>query len=220
MNFAMTVFEIQNTTVAGFAPEFLMCPSDTGNTPMIVSGGGYSFDARNGAIRQAYSSYAGSAGTYWDGWTAPNNWDGALVNTWTPRLFKERDILDGQSNTIAYGERAHSVLPLAERDYWHWWNSGWDGDTQFSSRFPINAFKKTFPDATLQYYGAIEGSSSMHPGGAQYSFVDGSVRFISDNIESWQLRTGSDAFGILNLQRGIWQALTTRAGKEAVPDTY
>jgi prepilin-type N-terminal cleavage/methylation domain-containing protein/prepilin-type processing-associated H-X9-DG protein len=224
VNFNMTVFEIQNTTVGGLQPEYLMCPSDVDNNrTALASLFAYAFDSRNALpLNQAFSSYAGNLGTYWASWTSPDRWDGVLQNTWTPRLIAERDITDGLSNTIAYGERAHSLLPVSEITAWHWWNSGWDGDTQFTSRFPINSHMTIPNDPTLQYWGVIEGASSMHPGGgAQFLFADGSVRFISDTIESWKLRDVNDMVSFpITLAPGLYQALTTRAKEELIPDSF
>jgi prepilin-type processing-associated H-X9-DG protein len=145
-----------------------------------------------------------------------------LQNTWTPRLVAERDIVDGLSNTIAYGERAHTLLPVSEYTTWHWWNSGWDGDTQFTSRFPINSHRTIPNDPVLQYWGIIDGASSMHPGGgAQFCFADGSVRFISDTIESWQLRNQADMSApVPTLSPGLYQALSTRSKEEQIPDSF
>lgn len=56
--------------------------------------------------------------------------------------------------------------------------------------------------ATQSTYAAIT-ARSYHPGGVNASLLDGSVRFISDQIE-----------------RAVWRALSTRSGGEVVGDSF
>ncbi|MFQ5731102.1 MAG: DUF1559 domain-containing protein, partial [Planctomycetaceae bacterium] len=52
---------------------------------------------------------------------------------------------------------------------------------------------------------------SMHPGGLHVLMVDGSVRFVSDNINFKRTQVGCG-----NPPRGVWQAIHTRGGGEVV----
>ena len=87
-----------------------------------------------------------------------------------------------------------------------------------------------------------EAASSMHPGGLNCAFGDGSVKFVKETISSWQnlpplFRPPASYYTAtvtVNLpietcnitftsaaQLGVWQKLNTRAGGEVVSsDSY
>ena len=82
----------------------------------------------------------------------------------------------------------------------------------------------------------VLSASSYHPGGANFAFADGSVHFIKETIQSWQLiANGStlvpagfnqDSNGTFtatgpSAQLGVYQKLSTRNGNEVVSsDSY
>jgi prepilin-type N-terminal cleavage/methylation domain-containing protein/prepilin-type processing-associated H-X9-DG protein len=152
---------------------------------------------------------------------------------------KLSSITDGTSNTALFSEIAHGLL--AKNDYsphgsfedWNWWSSGNLGDTSYAHYWPINPQKKAANIATIDQGGAfVNGVSSFHPGGVNVAFVDGSVRFIKESINTWAFdpSTGMPV-GVTRDQSvwvtspatrvGVWQALGSVNGAEVVSsDSY
>ena len=161
-------------------------------------------------------------------------------------------ITDGTSNTFLAGERAHGKLKdyvdemgnrvgFATKLYtWQWWTSGNYGDTIFNTMHPLNPHTKIKNWTRQNYPTLISGgdsswvnsASSFHPGGANFTMCDGSVKFIKDTIDSWQIiqTTGfpvgvsrvNNLFIVANgAKQGVYQSLSTRAGGEVISsDAY
>ncbi|MEX0793188.1 MAG: DUF1559 domain-containing protein [Pirellulaceae bacterium] len=109
-------------------------------------------------------------------------------------ILKRRmsDITDGTSNTIAIGERAWSLGGVELGAGLIYGMSG-NSDLRLASDYnhgfisvvgagkpPIN-WNLTC-GSTCNDVDGRQGFSSLHPGGAQFVFVDGSVRFLSETI--------------------------------------
>jgi prepilin-type processing-associated H-X9-DG protein len=148
---------------------------------------------------------------------------------------KISEVKDGTSNTAAFSEHAHGLL--AKDDYvpgtfydWGWWNSGNFGDSIYTAWFPPNPFRKVnntvaAGDQTGPY---VYAASSFHPGGLNVAMCDGSVRFIKDTIDNWQLdpatglppgliRDPSRGYVLTpGMKIGVWQAIHSIAGGESV----
>jgi prepilin-type N-terminal cleavage/methylation domain-containing protein/prepilin-type processing-associated H-X9-DG protein len=159
-------------------------------------------------------------------------------------------ITDGTSNTFAFGERAHGKLSQKKDadgtiDYVYngAWVDGADEGSLFTSMYYINPFGKMSSDAGLGPAGDYNydqngdqfsvSASSYHPGGANFCMADGSVKFIKDTIQSWQLtppswqpvnvsfNVGTGTFTVGQPGMGVYQALSTRAGGEVISsDNY
>jgi prepilin-type N-terminal cleavage/methylation domain-containing protein/prepilin-type processing-associated H-X9-DG protein len=121
-------------------------------------------------------NYAQSIGSYYD------KVDGVRI----------AEITDGTSNTLMLGEAVSGLC----------FNNTW-GHGQSAIRYAAidpNAIDPATgkpPDPNVHFWGMTMGFSSMHTGGLNMSFADGSVHFIANNIE-----------------RRTWRAMATRRGGE------
>ncbi len=171
-----------------------------------------------------------------------------LPNTGSVSPVKIATITDGLSNTIAWSEHAHGLFSQqfqsnqagqSIQDFycWNWWVSANYGDTMFTVFYPINPQRKIGMGYSDNNQGdaMVLSSSSFHPGGANFGFADGSVRFLKDSIQSWQLiptgsnlypagftRDGNNTFQAgVGAQIGVYQKLGSRNGGEVTSsDSY
>ena len=95
-----------------------------------------------------------------------------------------RDITDGTTNTIAFGERAYTASgALMHAAVWGGCAAAWHDDciddAWATARSPVNP-KQT---AIYSSFSRQQGLSSNHVGGVQVGLFDGSVRFLSENLD-------------------------------------
>jgi len=253
VNFSINIYKAQNQTIHTIGINTLWCPSDGEVSRLQTLGppGAATdfFDATPMGEKMQYTSYAGSTGTWSQTAVPPDgtfpgcNYSGG--NLWSSKIgnmngifymgssVRLADIIDGTSNTLLFSERSHSMLVQTQgqsyANEWHWWTSGNYGDTMFLSLFPINPQKKV-KFSTIG--GGGNGStfaaaaSSNHPGGANFCFADGSVKFLKDTINSWPYSQATgvptnvfqDANGLyyVNPPSGVYQSLSTRNGGEVI----
>jgi prepilin-type N-terminal cleavage/methylation domain-containing protein/prepilin-type processing-associated H-X9-DG protein len=192
-NFSLNTFSAANTTTQVQDIASLWCPSDP--------------DIMNNYFGYAFTNYAGNLGyfpqyprelDYPKGssqWQTIQNQTNGTIYFYSNTKFA--DITDGTSNTMLWGEHAHGWMSQADRMCYFWWVSGQLGDTLSSTFYPLNPQRKiqelNGPSALGYQFDAYPVSfSSMHPGGGNFTFCDGSVRFIKDSIDQWQLIVDSE----------------------------
>ncbi|MFN3194136.1 MAG: DUF1559 domain-containing protein [Aureliella sp.] len=151
-------YAAENSDVRNHQIDTLRCPSDPGI-----------------GIRVAVSSYAGCQ----NGNEMPINDDnnGLLFLNSQVRF---RDILDGATYTLLVGEAAIEPTDL-----------GWVSGTRSTLRNGSSLRSVGWDYSANQSNGqeqqpktlSVGGFSSYHTGGAQFVFADGSVQFLSENIE-------------------------------------
>ncbi|QDT66442.1 DUF1559 domain-containing protein [Calycomorphotria hydatis] len=168
------------------------------------------------------ASYLGVNGdnnlTYGQGRTL-NELEGILYANSKVRM---RDITDGTSNTMMIGEVSdlqyyyHSATDVSTRyDSGGTWGAAWDfkhDDMVVRDAYYLRPINRSYPDPSIGASTALggnpgsgnnDGFGSMHVGGAQFAFADGSVHFLSENIDCRQA-SGSTP-------KGTYQLLSDKA---------
>ena len=252
INFSLTSWNGENATVFSTSLSVLICPSD-GTPPVPIStanadGNYFPGINSNPYYQMPHSDYQGIAGPvlYW--YLAL----GADNRTVDPVVAQKQKtmlgliyplssvtlaaITDGTSNTLLFSETAPSkgvsgsdTSGAAKTDFTAWWMAGDPYDVQGATTWPPNPKYQVLGVG----FGAPAVIASRHPGGVNCAFADGSVRFIKDTIDCWQI----DALGnspsvtfdpsdtyptiVTGQKIGVWQALATRARGEIISsDSY
>jgi hypothetical protein len=169
-----------------------------------------SCDSDNG---RAPGNYAVSIGSmdfnqYWSFTGQPKpSLNGAIVYTDTTEgRTSFRDMRDGATNTLMVGETAYNLPDYKfssgncvgqPRYSFTYWANPFPGSTACTTAYPYNP--KDIPDDGVFDPNWTRAFRSDHVGGGHFTLVDGSVQFISENIDA-----------------NLLDALATRAGKEVV----
>jgi prepilin-type N-terminal cleavage/methylation domain-containing protein/prepilin-type processing-associated H-X9-DG protein len=247
-NFSLPVEGAENTTVIRTTITTYLCPSDPTSGPFQVTDasgtvltvtnalGNQGTDASGNVltVTATPSSYAACVGGdetdtatgIVNKVTGISNNDGLGKGVmFRNSRIRLADITDGTSQTIAVVERA-------------WSNASglWAGAVTKGviRRGPSNRNppgEPFYPAATMVQAhchlinanadpdGGLDDCSSLHPGGANFLFADGSVHF----LKSIPADAGTDSNGnpIYSPAGRVFQALATRAGGEVIPgDSY
>lgn len=193
--------------------DILICPSDPLPAPVVELTAAV---WRSPAWARGFygmSSYGGSSGRRSMNPGTPPDFigisrDGIFFLNSNVRLA---DVTDGNSNTFLFGERFHhdpvfdfrqpDILPgvaaISEMGKWGY-VAGAGGMANVTLHTAVKINYQMPPDA-IQLDDRVCAFGSAHPSGANFTFGDGSARFVADVLPLEQL-----------------QALSTRAGEEVV----
>jgi prepilin-type N-terminal cleavage/methylation domain-containing protein len=185
----------------------LTCPSDPTNPKILTAGGGTPQNSQgfHGNYVASYgrtgrgNQASVAAGTY----TVVGYQNAPLQNEkgyfWPLSASKIDDAKDGSSNTLMLGEIV-VVEDTGSHDLRGRYYNTWEGNVLFSSEQPPNT---TIGDVSVAYCihtppdapcGPFNGTvryqflRSYHTGGAHVAMGDGSVHFVSNNIDVWTFR--------------------------------
>jgi prepilin-type N-terminal cleavage/methylation domain-containing protein len=203
----------QNLPVTKTQISAYTCPSDsTTASPSIISG--VTFHNYVGNHGNTTLGRQATFGTTLSG--QPNIFKGApfvVVSSWNsnPQVVKLADIFDGLSNTLAFSETVQGRD--GDLRGFAWWNGGSHFETYLTPNTsqpdilesisyckPANPMNPPCDQPTSSNPSNI-AARSRHPSGVMAALCDGSVRFVSNNI---------------NLD--TWRALGSAAGKEPLGD--
>jgi prepilin-type N-terminal cleavage/methylation domain-containing protein/prepilin-type processing-associated H-X9-DG protein len=234
INFSQLAFHQSNVTAMAVGLSSLWCPSDP--TVNISTPNNQTVPLPPGTWVQQYSSYSGFNGP-WDGnifawayYLIPQQYDAQQASMYgmiyDNSSVKIAQVLDGTSNTILFSEVAHGALTGQSAQYYHEWLqgmnlSGWG----LSAADAPNAFKRPGVNGFAIGIG-VGAAGSFHPGGCNFAFTDGSVRFLKESISSWPVDPLNDylpvgiavtpGFAWGATKPKVYQALSTRGSAEVL----
>jgi len=117
--------------------------------------------------------------------------DGMLYHNSNTRM---RDVTDGTSNVFLLGETKYQSSSDVNVQFYRWASSDWPRSAgqpaQVSAAlFPINSQPAPKPGGAASFNVMNRLFGSYHPGGCHFVMADGSVHFVSQNVDVTTYRT-------------------------------
>lgn len=221
LNFTLSMADPKHVDVLATSLGLYLCPSDATHDPSVPPSGLPGYDERI-----ATSNYCGNGGSFGFSFEVP--WkanDERVTNGVFGRDSAVRlsDITDGLTHTILVGEVIH---------YDFYWDPTVFGNYNPGTKTACCTLTQVRQGSWSMNPGRAgsqtaqrESFSSLHPGGAQFALCDGSVRFISENIDTTSRQPGAggggDPYDLSNhgANYRVWQRLFSR-NDGLVVDSY
>jgi prepilin-type N-terminal cleavage/methylation domain-containing protein/prepilin-type processing-associated H-X9-DG protein len=220
--------ETRNAAVIKTALPFFLCPTDA--APLVSRTPG----ADPGeVVEMATTSYSGNGGSFDNSHYNEQSDDMAngifmrhrhptIVGT-TRASKRLKEIVDGTTNTILVTESAWDVSISDEGIGEFVGRKRWYGSRAGSNRMINEGVASMNPPNSAPNATIRRAAASMHPGGVNFAMVDGSVRYISESIEStnrtW-VANKSDPYDAAHSGSGygVYQRLWSRADELTIGD--
>lgn len=203
IQFELPITEHENEAARATVVKLYRCPSDIGDDTFLLHADDHGHSHSSSPAAQdahaheldeyvlATANYVGVFGMHdpHDVYEGNQRADGTFVHN---TQFSFRDFLDGTSETLIVGERD------SRRSY-----STWVGAVHGGEHGParVVGVSKYPPNSDYVAEAAVHNFSSLHPAGTQFVAADGSVKLITESIDT-----------------RLYHALCTRAGGEVVGD--
>jgi len=202
--------------VRTFLP-MMWCPSLPYKQDMPIGRTGQAFEINGPGL--ARTSYVASAGAFDNGFNSipqTNVADRVTGMLGRDSSVKMRDVTDGTSNTLLAGEARHYGQSAGNAGSFTWdpklyashhWVQGTSVATLALTRMAV---QKINPPNSASVLIRREAFASKHIGGAQFLLADGSVHFISENINHNGIRWNNYSSNPDPSRLGIFQLLAAR----------